>query len=208
MERNRTKSRICNKILYFIHGAYKMLNLGSVAKVKDYISHVKQKPENRRHKMIADMNLVDSNPLNMIGMNIPQMYGGILCDGEWASRMGYDFIDKRKIIDKSGIKLKGWETETSSCAEEEKYMQRYDDDKMELLGAADPLHFALFKMDQFGQARSPYVITFKEDIEEERAIYFAVDGEFYKIKKPKSIEFKVDRALPRIKMLRFMPPAI
>lgn len=152
------------------------------------------------------MKLVDSNPLNMIGMNIPQMYGGILQEGEWAMRNGYNFIDKRKIISASGIKLKGWETETSSCAEEEKYVQRYDDDKMELLGAADPLHFALFKMDSFGQARSPYVIDFKEDIDEERTIYFAVDGEFYKIKKPKSIEFKVDSMLPRIKMLRYNPP--
>ena len=183
-----------------------MLNIGSVAKVKDYIKHVKQKPANRHHKMIADMNLVESDPLNMIGMNIPQMYGGILQNETWENSKEYCFIDKRRIINRSGIKLHGWDTETSSCAEEEKYVQRYDDDKMELLGASDPLNFALFKMSQFGQARSPYAIDFKADTEEERTIYFAVDGEFYKIKKRKSIEFKIDRMLPRIKMLRYNPP--
>lgn len=77
---------------------------------------------------------------------------------------------------------------------------------MELLGASDPLNFALFRMHQFGQARSPYAIDFKKtDTDEERTIYFAVDGEFYKIKQPKSIEFKIDRMLPRIKMLRYNP---
>ena len=107
---------------------------------------MKQKPANRHHKMIADMDLVESNPLNMIGMNINQMYGGILQNDTWENTKEYRFIDKRSIISKSGIKFKGWDTETSSCAEEEKYVQRYDDDKMELLGASDPLNFALFRM--------------------------------------------------------------
>lgn len=74
---------------------------------------------------------------------------------------------------------------------------------MELIGASDPVNFALFKMAHFGQVKSPYAIQFREDRDEERTIYFAVDGEYYKIKNAKKIEFKVDCNLPRIKMLRY-----
>ena len=77
----------------------------------------------------------------------------------------------------------GWETETaSSCDDNEKFQQRYDDDKMELLGASDSMNFSLLKMSQFGQAKSPYHIEFREDVDKERVIFLAVDGEFYKIK--------------------------
>jgi len=39
-ERTRTKSRICNKILYGLYGLYKILTVNSVIKIKDYISIV------------------------------------------------------------------------------------------------------------------------------------------------------------------------
>jgi hypothetical protein len=39
-EKTRTRSRICNKILYFFHGVFKVLNLENVNKLKDYISVV------------------------------------------------------------------------------------------------------------------------------------------------------------------------
>lgn len=54
------------------------------------------------------------------------------------------------MISKRGLGVKGWDisdiTETSSCEDENRFKQRYDDDKMELLGASDPLSFAFFKM--------------------------------------------------------------
>jgi len=53
--------------------------------------------------------------------------------------------------------------------------------------------------------RSPYSIEFREDLDKETEIFFAVDGEFLKIKNAKSINFKIDRSLPRIKMLRYNP---
>ena len=53
---------------------------------------------------------------------------------------------------------------------------------MELLGASDSMNFSLLKMSQFGQAKSPYHIEFREDVDKERVIFLAVDGEFYKIK--------------------------
>ena len=58
---------------------------------------------------------------------------------------------------------------------------------MELLGASDPVNFAIFRMSHFGQAKSPYAIDFREDLDPDREIFFAVDGEFYKIKNAKSI---------------------
>lgn len=48
------------------------------------------------------------------------------------------------------------------------------------------------KLSQFGQAKSPFHVEFREDVDKERVIYFSVDGEFYKIKNAHSIEFKLD----------------
>ena len=104
--------------------------------------------------MITNMELVESAPLNMAGMNIPQCYGGMVKSQYWESIADQKFFDKRKMISKRGLGVKGWDisdiTETSSCEDENRFKQRYDDDKMELLGASDPLSFAFFKMQQFG----------------------------------------------------------
>lgn len=79
---------------------------------------------------------------------------------------------------------------------------------MELLGASDAMNFSLFRMSQFGQARSPYTIEFREDLEEPQDVYFAVDGEFYILRNAKKIEFCVDPHMPRIKLLRFNPDSL
>lgn len=115
------------------------------------------------------MSHVKSDPLNMIGMNIPSIYGGILKEQYWESKHEYKLFD-RKLLRSSRVDIKGWDvndiTESSSNEEEEKYAQRYDDDKMELMGASDAMNFSLFRMSQFGQAKSPYAIEFNEDMEE------------------------------------------
>jgi hypothetical protein len=59
-----------------------------------------------------------------------------------------------------------------------------------------------------GQAKSPYHIDFKEDLDENNEIFFAVDGEFRIIRKAKRIEFVVDPHMPRIKILRFNPDSL
>ena len=46
-------------------------------------------------------------------------------------------------------------------------------------------------------------MEFREDLDKDRELYFAVDGEFYKIKGGKRVQFKVDSKLPRIRMLRY-----
>lgn len=170
--------------------------------IKRFIERVKYTPLNRHQKIVTDMKHVNSDPLNMIGMNIPSIYGGILGDKYWESKHESLFFD-RKLLKR--VDVKGWDivTESSSNEEEEKYSQRYDDDKMELMGASDAMNFSLFRMSQFGQARSPYTIEFRDDLEEDSDIYFAVDGEFFIIRNPKKIEFKVDSHMPRIKLLRF-----
>jgi|LauGreDrversion4_2_1035121.scaffolds.fasta_scaffold1476048_1 hypothetical protein len=63
---------------------------------------------------------------------------------------------------------------------------------MELMGASDAVNFSLFRMSQFGQAKSPFTVDFKENLESDEDIYFAVDGEFFKLRNAKKIEFKVD----------------
>jgi hypothetical protein len=112
------------------------------------------------------------------------------------------------MLNHSGVDVKGWDIESSSNEEEEKYSQRYDDDKMELMGASDAVNFSLFRMSQFGQARSPYTIEFRKDLDKDKEIYFSVDGEFFKIRNAKKIEFRVDQTMPRIKMLRFSPSSL
>jgi hypothetical protein len=47
VERQRTKYRCCNKILYFLSGLYHGAAFKPVYNVKEYISAIKQKPANR-----------------------------------------------------------------------------------------------------------------------------------------------------------------
>ena len=104
----------------------------------------------------------------------------------------------------------GWDTETaSSCDDSDTgFTQRCDDDKMELMGASDRLNLAVMNMSQFGQAKSPFHIEFREDVDEDKVIYIAVDGEFYKVKNARRMNFIVDQQMPRIKMLRFNPDSL
>ena len=55
------------------------------------------------------------------------------------------------------------------------------------MGATDAVNFSLFRMSQFGQAKSPFTIDFKDEIEGQEDIYFAVDGEFFKLRNAKKI---------------------
>lgn len=79
---------------------------------------------------------------------------------------------------------------------------------MELMGACDAMNFSLFRMSQFGQARSPYAIEFRDDIAEDQDVYFAVDGEFLMIRNAVKVEFIVDPHMPKIKLLRFNPDSL
>ncbi len=85
----------------------------------------------------------------MIGMNLPSMFGGILKPSYWENTD--KLFDREKTLRERGMGVLGWDTETqSSCDDAEKWIQKYDDDKMELLGAADSVNFTFLKMSQFG----------------------------------------------------------
>lgn len=180
--------------------------------LKRYINKVKHYTPLKRGTIVTDMKKIESEPLNMIGMNIPSIYGGILSDQYWESRAEDKFF--RKLLKGcQKINVSGWDTtdyyQTSSADDDDlKYKQRYDDDKIELMGASDAMNFSLFRMSQFGQARSPYAIEFREDLEDGHDVYFAVDGEFLMVRNPKKIEFCVDPHMPRIKLLRFNPDSL
>ena len=79
----------------------------------------------------------------MIGMNVPSLYGGIINSKYWQKTMNDKIFDRRKILKDNGMDVLGWDTETaSSCDDSENYEQKYDDDKIELVGAADTKNFS------------------------------------------------------------------
>jgi len=79
---------------------------------------------------------------------------------------------------------------------------------MELMGASDRVNLAVFNMSQFGQAKSPFHIEFREDVDENKVIFIAIDGEFYQVKKAVRLDFMIDQHMPKIKMLRFNPDSL
>jgi hypothetical protein len=73
----------------------------------------------------------------MIGMNIPSIYGGMLQEKYWESKVDDKLYDRRaNMLSHSKVDITGWDViESSSCDEFDRHAQRYDDDKMELMGA-------------------------------------------------------------------------
>ena len=68
------------------------------------------------------MKHVHCDPLNMIGMNIPSIYGGILKQKYWESKHDYKMFDRHEMLKGSGIDVKGWDIDSSATEEEgEKY---------------------------------------------------------------------------------------
>lgn len=101
-ERSRTKYRCCNKILYAVHGFLKVALSCNRANqvVKRYINKVKHyNPlnKNRGGKIVTDMKHVQSDPINMIGMNIPSIYGGIVKEQYWESKHEDKLYDRKMI---------------------------------------------------------------------------------------------------------------
>jgi hypothetical protein len=45
-------------------------------------------------------------------------------------------------------------------------------------------------------------------VDQDKIIYIAVDGEFYKVKNAVRMDFIVDPHMPKIKMLRFNPDSL
>lgn len=89
-------------------------------RIKQYINNVKYKPFNRRQKVVTDMKHVSCEPMNIFGMNLNHMFGGILKPKYWEKKSYDKLFDRNKILRDQGIGLLGWDTETaSSCDENE-----------------------------------------------------------------------------------------
>ncbi|CDW90395.1 diacylglycerol [Stylonychia lemnae] len=160
----------------------------------------------KRQKVLTDLSLVNHEPLNLCGMNMPQMMGGKVYYDFWNKNKENKLFDREKILKKHGIDFLGWDTETaSSCDDTDDQIQRYDDDKMELVGAPDWLQFSTFNYHRYGQAKSPFQVEFREDLDHDKIIYMANDGEYFKLKKLKKITFRTDPKAPKLNMLRFNP---
>jgi Diacylglycerol kinase accessory domain len=110
-ERSRTKYRCCNKILYGVHGVLRVFSWNRANQVlKRYINKVKHYTPLNRGKVVTDMKHIETEPLNMIGMNIPSIYGGILSDKYWESRHEDKFFDRKALSGCQRIAaVKGWD---------------------------------------------------------------------------------------------------
>lgn len=124
-ERTRTKFRCCNKILYGIHGVLRVFSWNRANQVvKRYINKVKQYNPlfGGRGRVVTDMKHIQTEPLNMIGMNIPSIYGGILKDKYWESREEDKFLDRKLLKGCGRIDIKGWDMNDTE------YVQTSEDD--------------------------------------------------------------------------------
>ena len=71
-----------------MHGLFKLLSLTHADEALNrYVERVRQKGEQKkRGKIVTDMKHCNGEPLNMIGMNIPSIYGGMVGDQYWESQ--------------------------------------------------------------------------------------------------------------------------
>ena len=74
VERNRTRRRCCNYIIYALKGAYEMIWNNAANKVTNQISRVVgTRTLNNgyvKEKVVADMSKLRSNPFNLCGYNL------------------------------------------------------------------------------------------------------------------------------------------
>ena len=82
VERNRTRRRCCNYIIYAVKGAYEMIWNAAANRLSNSVTRV---VSNRtltngavREKVVTDISKIRSNPFNLCGYNLTQGYGGFL----------------------------------------------------------------------------------------------------------------------------------
>ena len=78
--------------------------------------------------MVADMSKLKSSPLNLVGTNLTQGYGGFLKRDAW-NKSKDKLMDPGKALRNQGLAV----IETSCDENESMLEQMYDDDKMELM---------------------------------------------------------------------------
>lgn len=153
LEKHRTGSRCCNYFMYAVIGIWDIMNQFCCCK-KDHgtvNNHVKRVVSYRQMrdgvcapKVTADVANFKTNPINIVGNNIPQGYGGFLDKYAWG-RSQDRLADPQKHLRKRGVGI------TTSCDESDsKLEQRMDDDKMELMCQETHGDYINFDMTRLG----------------------------------------------------------
>ena len=149
-------------------------------------------------KVVADMSQLRSSPLNLVGTNLTQGYGGFLRRDAWKN-------SKNKLMDPGkALRNRGLAVVETSCDENESMLeQMYDDDKMELMCHEGLTDYVDFELARYGQVRSPYQVEMQDDIKSKgKQISLGIDGEFYEIRNCSKITFQIDKTIPKLKILK------
>ena len=155
VEKNRTRRRCCNYIIYTIMGAYQMFWRGRDNRITDQIKQVVSKKQLSNgataEKVVADMSKLKSSPFNIVGTNLTQCYGGFLNQQAWKKSKG-KVMEPGKALRSRGLSV----FETSCDESDSRLEQRKDDDKMELMCHEGITDYIDFEMSRYGQVRSPF----------------------------------------------------
>ena len=155
VERNRTKRRCCNYIIYALKGAYEMIWNAAANRIGNQVSRVVANKTLQngavKEKVVADMTKLRSNPFNLCGYNLTQGYGGFLNQKAWV-RSKDKPMDPGRALRNQGLAV----VETSCDESDSRLEQHYDDDKMELMCHEGIKDYIDFEMARYGQVRSPF----------------------------------------------------
>lgn len=148
VERNRTKRRCCNYLLYAFYGVYYGLFVKE-AQVNQSVSRVVSLKQGKNgevmEKVVTDMDKLQSVPFNMIGLNLKQAFGGLVKPGAW-KQSKTKLLDPNKAIRKQGLAI----VETSCDENESSLEQKMNDDKMELMCHQKMTDYVDYELGRYG----------------------------------------------------------
>lgn len=64
------------------------------------------------------MKHVQCEPMNLFGMNLNHMFGGILKPNYWEKKSNDKLFDRNKVLRNQGLDVLGWDTETASSCDD------------------------------------------------------------------------------------------
>lgn len=163
VEKNRTRRRCCNYVIYALKGAYEIIWRGAANKITNSVNRVvANKTLNNgfvQEKVVADMSKLRSKPYNLCGYNLNQGYGGFLNQQAWGKSKG-KVVDPGRALRRQGLAI----VETSCDESDSRLEQLFDDDKMELMCHEGISDYINFDMARYGQVRSPFHIEVCENL--------------------------------------------
>ena len=191
VERNRTRRRCCNYIIYAVKGAYEMIWNAAANRISNSVRRVVANRELSngfvQEKVVADMTKLRSMPFNICGYNLTQGFGGFVSQNAW-QKSKEKLMDPGKALRNQGLCV----VETSCDESDSRLMQALDDDKMELMCHEGITDYIDFEMARYGQCRSPFQVEVVENLRSKgKQLTFGIDGEFYDLRNCKKISFQI-----------------